>query len=87
MLRCSPEFEIPGHALGFLPIASPESGLEFCSTCAYPDGCQPSQLWGTEGTAKVVTEIMGEMAALCECDAAVAYLSLWNYGTAVLRWL
>ena len=27
------EFEMPGHALGFKPIASP-GGLEFCDTCA-----------------------------------------------------
>jgi hypothetical protein len=58
-VRIVPEFEIPGHALGFLPIASP-GGLEFCTTCAYGktgdgshDTCKPSQLWGTEGTARV----------------------------------
>lgn len=69
-VRIVPEFEMPGHALGLLPIASP-GGLEFCSTCAYgPTGdgssltCKPSQLWGSPGTAKVLKEILGEMAAL-----------------------
>lgn len=60
----------PGHALGFLPVAS-EGGLEFCSTCAYGrtgngsgTTCLPSQLWGTAGTVSVLKQILGEMAAL-----------------------
>ena len=69
-VRIVPEFEIPGHALGFLPIAS-VGGLEFCDTCAYgPTGdgrgltCRPSQLWGTEGTATVLKAVLGEMSTL-----------------------
>jgi hypothetical protein len=69
-VRVVPEFEMPGHALGFLPIAK-SGGLEFCSTCAYGktgDGthntCKPSQLWGTNSTARVLKSILGEMAAL-----------------------
>ena len=53
-----------------MPIAS-AGGLEFCSTCAYgPTGngsaltCKPSQLWGSAGTAAVLTAVLGEMAAL-----------------------
>eukprot|EP00037_Helgoeca_nana_P014814 m.138437 g.138437 ORF g.138437 m.138437 type:complete len:567 (+) comp22726_c0_seq1:53-1753(+) len=69
-VRIVPEVEIPGHALGLLPLAS-VGGLEFCNTCAYgPTGngsgttCKPSQLWGTPGTTKVLKALLGEMAAL-----------------------
>jgi hypothetical protein len=51
-VRVVPEFEMPGHALGFKPISAP-GGLEFCAVCAYPDGCEPSQLKSTPGTFKV----------------------------------
>ena len=69
-VRVVPEFEMPGHALGFLPIAS-AGGLEFCATCAYgPTGdgskntCKPSQLWGTNGTVRVLKAVLGEMVEL-----------------------
>jgi hexosaminidase len=64
-VRIVPEFEMPGHALGFKPIATP-GGLEFCATCAYPDGCMPSQLKATPGTFRVLHEVLGEMATLFE---------------------
>ena len=69
-VRIVPEFEMPGHALGYLPVAS-EGGLEFCSKCAYgPTGngthntCRPSQLRGSAGTARVLKAVLGEMAEL-----------------------
>ena len=63
-VRVIPEFDVPSHSLGFLPVASP-GGLEFCSTCAYaPTGCVPSQLYGTPGTAKVLKDVFEEMAGL-----------------------
>jgi hexosaminidase len=55
-IRVVPEFEMPGHALGFAPIAAP-GGLEFCAECAYPDGCEPSQLKSTPGTARVLKDV------------------------------
>ena len=69
-VRIVPEFELPGHALGLHPIASP-GGLEFCDTCAYGTTgngsgytCMPSQLFGSEGTAAVLKAVLREMAAL-----------------------
>eukprot|EP01043_Picozoa_sp_COSAG02_P060837 COSAG02_NODE_8040_length_2738_cov_1.502842_3_plen_332_part_01 len=63
-VRLVPEIEMPGHALGFLPIAS-VGGLEFCNTCAYGKTgngsgttCVPSQLWGSVGTAGVLSEVL-----------------------------
>jgi hexosaminidase len=49
-VRVVPEFEMPGHALGYLPIGS-KGGLEFCPNSAYPgSNVAPSQLLPTDGT-------------------------------------
>eukprot|EP00040_Diaphanoeca_grandis_P022439 m.120539 g.120539 ORF g.120539 m.120539 type:complete len:571 (-) comp28809_c0_seq2:2399-4111(-) len=66
-VRVVPEFEMPAHARCFLPIQS-AGGLEFCNTSAYPGGHGVSQLRGSDGTFKVLHDVLGEMAGLFTDD-------------------
>ena len=58
-VRVVPEFDVPGHSRGWMPIES-KDGLEFCE----PDAPSRSQLHGTNGTFAVVYEVLKEMASL-----------------------
>jgi hexosaminidase len=57
-MRVVPEFDIPGHSRGWIPVES-EGGLSFCT-----DAASRSQLDGTDATYKVLHAVLGEMAAL-----------------------
>lgn len=57
-IRIVPEFDIPGHSRGFIPIES--KGIEFCE----PHSPSRSQLHGTNATYDVLYNILGEMAQL-----------------------
>eukprot|EP00937_MAST-01D_sp_MAST-1D-sp2_P003273 g3273.t1 len=58
-IRVVPEFDIPGHSRGFIPVES--QGAQFCT-----DDATRSQLDGTDSTYKVLHAVLGEMAALFE---------------------
>ena len=57
-MRVVPEFDIPGHSRGFIPVES--SGIQFCT----PGSASRNQLDGTDATYKVLHAVLGEMAAL-----------------------
>ena len=55
-----PEFDVPGHARGMLPLQA--NGAEFCDPPQ--QGGHGSQLHGTPNTLSVLDELMTEMASL-----------------------
>jgi hexosaminidase len=63
-IRVVPEFDIPGHSRGMLPVEGPE-GVQFCES-ADNATVDRSQLYGDPGgrTYKVVHALMKEMAGL-----------------------
>ena len=57
-IRIVPEFDIPGHSRGFVPVQS--EGLSFCE----PNSDTKNQLHGTSGTYEVLHNVLGEMSKL-----------------------
>ena len=57
-IRIVPEFDIPGHSRGFMPVES--QGLSFCD----PSSDSRNQLHGTNGTFNVLKNVLGEMSKL-----------------------
>jgi hexosaminidase len=59
-IRVVPEFDVPGHARGMIPVEGPD-GVQFCE-----DAADRSQLYGDPDgkTYKVVHALMKEMASL-----------------------
>ena len=57
-VRIVPEFDIPGHSRGFVPVQS--QGLTFCE----PESETKNQLHGTNGTYEVLRNVLGEMSKL-----------------------
>lgn len=59
-IRVVPEFDIPGHSRGFIPVES--QGATFCT----PTSADRSQLYGdpSGSTYKVLHTVLGEMANL-----------------------
>lgn len=57
-IRVVPEFDFPGHSRGYIPVES--AGVTFCE----PTSASRDQLFGNNGTYKVVHDLMKEMSEL-----------------------